>query len=61
MREKAAQGIYPGHAPFGYRNNKADRTIEIDPVDSSMVIRMMDLYATGVHSIRRWLPASQIA
>ena len=23
MREKAAQGIFPGDAPFGYRNNKA--------------------------------------
>jgi DNA invertase Pin-like site-specific DNA recombinase len=28
QREKALQGIYPGHAPFGYRNYKADRTIE---------------------------------
>jgi hypothetical protein len=31
---KASQGIYPGHALFGYRNNKAERTIEIDPADS---------------------------
>jgi site-specific DNA recombinase len=45
MREKASQGGYPGHAPFGYRNNKAERTIEIDPVDSPMVIRLMDFYA----------------
>jgi site-specific DNA recombinase len=51
MREKASQGIYPGHAPFGYRNNKADRTIEVDPVDSPMVIRMMKLYATGAHTL----------
>jgi site-specific DNA recombinase len=51
MREKASQGIYPGHAPFGYRNNKADRTIEIDPVDSPMVIRMMALYAAGAHTL----------
>lgn len=26
MREKASQGIYPGHAPFGYRNNKAEQS-----------------------------------
>jgi site-specific DNA recombinase len=51
MREKASQGIYPGHAPFGYRNNKADRTIEIDPVDFPLVIRLMELYATGAHTL----------
>jgi site-specific DNA recombinase len=51
MREKASQGGYPGHAPFGYRNNKADRTIEIDPVDSPMVIRLMEFYATGAHTL----------
>jgi site-specific DNA recombinase len=51
MREKASQGIYPGHAPFGYRNNKADRTIEVDPVDSPMALRMMKLYATGAHTL----------
>jgi site-specific DNA recombinase len=51
MREKASKGIYPGHAPFGYRNNKADRTIEIDPVDSPMVIRITGLHATGAHTL----------
>jgi DNA invertase Pin-like site-specific DNA recombinase len=56
MREKAAQGGFPGHAPFGYRNNKGERSIEVDPVDSVMVDRMMELYATGAHtasSLRR--------
>jgi hypothetical protein len=51
MREKAAQGIFPGHAPLGYRNNKAERTIEIDPVDSLIVERIFALYATGSYSI----------
>lgn len=51
MCEKASQGIYPGRAPFGYRNNKADRTIEIDPVDSPMVVRLMYLYAIGAHTL----------
>ncbi len=51
MREKASQGGYPGHAPFGYLNNKAERTIEVDPVDSPMVIRIMELYATGAHTL----------
>ncbi len=51
MREKASEGGFPGHAPFGYRNNKGERSIEIDPVDSIMVDRMMELYATGAHTI----------
>lgn len=42
--------MYPGHVPFGYRNNKADRTIEIDPVYSPMAIRLMELYATDGYS-----------
>ncbi|HZY61882.1 MAG TPA: recombinase family protein [Edaphobacter sp.] len=49
--EKASQGIFPGHAPFGYRNNKTERTIEVDPTDSPMVIRLMELYATGEHTL----------
>ncbi len=60
MREKAAQGGFPGHAPFGYRNNKGERSIEVDPVDSVMVDRMMELYATGAHtasSLRKMLKA----
>lgn len=51
MREKAEQGIYPGHAPIGYRNNKAERTIEVDSVDSPVVTRIFALYATGCHSL----------
>ena len=51
MREEASQGIYPGRAPFGYRNNKTDRTIEIDPADSPIVLRLMDLYTTGAHTL----------
>ncbi len=51
MHEKASQGIFPGHAPFGYRNNKAERTIEVDPVDSLIVIRMFELYASGTYTL----------
>jgi site-specific DNA recombinase len=51
MREKAAQGTFPGLAPFGYRNNKAERSIEVDPVDSVTVKRMFELYARGSHSL----------
>ena len=47
MREKAEQGLYPGRAPFGYRNNRADRTVEIHPENSQIVKRIFERYATG--------------
>jgi site-specific DNA recombinase len=47
MHEKAEQGILPAKAPFGYRNNKADRTIEVHPENSLIVKRMFALYASG--------------
>jgi DNA invertase Pin-like site-specific DNA recombinase len=51
MREKAASGVFPGHAPFGYRNDKATRTIAVDPTDSPMLVKMMEMYATGAHTL----------
>src|SRR6267378_7176504 len=51
MREKAEQGIYPSRPPFGYRNNKLERTIEVDPRKAPLAKRMFDLYASGQHSL----------
>lgn len=51
MREKAAQGIFPGYAPFGYRNNKGERTIEMDTLDAPISRRIFELYATGRYSL----------
>src|SRR5207245_5341032 len=51
MREKAEQGMYPGRAPFGYRNNKAERTIEVHTENSAIVKRIFDLYASGQYSL----------
>ena len=51
MHEKASQGIFPARAPFGYRNNKANRTIEVHPENSATVIRMFELYASGAHTL----------
>src|SRR5438876_7165439 len=50
MREKAEQGMYPGRAPFGYRNNKAERTIEVYTENAAIVKRVFELYASGQHS-----------
>ncbi|HVH85661.1 MAG TPA: recombinase family protein, partial [Terriglobales bacterium] len=51
MREKAEQGIYPGHAPFGYRNDRLTRSIRVDPKKAPAVKRIFELYASGTHSL----------
>lgn len=53
MAEKAAQGHWPTTAPYGYRNNKETRLIDVDPVKSVYVQRAFALYATGEYSISR--------
>jgi site-specific DNA recombinase len=47
MREKAEQGIYPGRAPFGYKNNSLTRSIEVHETKAPIVKRIFELYATG--------------
>ena len=51
MREKAEQGIYPGRAPIGYRNNSLTRSIDVDAERALMVKRIYQLYASGEHSL----------
>ena len=51
MREKAEEGIYPGRAPIGYRNNSLTRAIDIDPDRAPTVQRIFELYASGEHSL----------
>ncbi len=51
MREKAEQGIYPSRPPLGYRNNKLERSIEVDPQKAPVARRMFELYATGRYSL----------
>jgi site-specific DNA recombinase len=51
MLEKAEQGTYPGRVPFGYRNNKGTRTIEIDPERSAIARYVFERYATGRYSL----------
>jgi DNA invertase Pin-like site-specific DNA recombinase len=51
MREKAAQGIYPGRPPLGYRNNKLHHTIELHPENAEVAKRLFELYATGNYSL----------
>ena len=51
MREKAEQGIYPGRAPFGYRNNTLTRSIDVDREREPVLKRIFELYKTGNYSL----------
>jgi site-specific DNA recombinase len=51
MREKAEQGIFPSRAPFGYRNNRLERTIEVHPEHAEIVKELFELYASGQYSL----------
>ena len=51
LREKAAQGLYPGRAPFGYLNDKQTHNIIPDPVKSPALKRIFELYASGQYSL----------
>jgi site-specific DNA recombinase len=51
MREKAEQGIYPGRAPFGYKNNTATRDIEVDPQRAPVLRKIFEMYASGQYSL----------
>ena len=56
LNEKAAQGIYPTHAPLGYLNAQEPGTkrkiIVPDPARAHLVRDLFYEYATGNHSIR---------
>jgi hypothetical protein len=51
MREKAEQGIYPSRPPFGYKNNPATRSIELDPQRAPLLRRIFEMYASGQYSL----------
>lgn len=53
---KIRNGEWAGWAPIGYLNiedEQGNKSIEIDPVRSSYIIRIFELYATGNHSMRQ--------
>jgi len=51
MREKAEEGIYPGRASFGYRNNSTTRSIDIDPERAPIVKTIFEWYGSGDYSL----------
>jgi site-specific DNA recombinase len=53
IREKLRKGIWPTNAPIGYLNDRATRTIVIDPARGPLVRKAFELYATGDYSFER--------
>jgi DNA invertase Pin-like site-specific DNA recombinase len=51
-REKLSRGEWPNHAPFGYLNHKATKTIIVDKVSRKYIVRAFELYASGNHSFK---------
>ena len=51
LREKAEQGMYPGRAPLGYKNNRATRGIDLDPDRAPVLRRTFEMYASGRFSL----------
>src|SRR6185437_8422246 len=51
MLVKAEKGTYPGRVPFGYRNNKETRTIEIHPENAAIARYIFERYSSGRYSL----------
>ena len=51
LREKAAQGHWPTVAPIGYLNNPVTHRIDVDRLRGPLVVRVFELYASGMHSL----------
>ena len=49
-RKKLEDKGWPGFAPLGYLNNKADKTIFVDTLRAPFIQKMFELYATGGYS-----------
>lgn len=52
-REKLKRGDWINQAPFGYLNDKATKTIVVDPVRAPYVRKIFELYATGLYSFKQ--------
>lgn len=50
-RAKLERGEWPNHAPFGYKNDKAEKLLKIDKPRAKAVVRMFTLYGMGNHSM----------
>ena len=51
-RAKLEKGEWPNHAPFGYLNDKATKTIKVDESKAPYIVRIFELYSTGSYLLR---------
>lgn len=51
-QSKRERGEYPNHAPFGYYNDKATKTLKVDKEVSPYILKMFELFATGSYSLK---------
>ncbi len=51
-RAKMEKGDWPNHPPYGYLNDKTNKTIKIDKYRAPYVKRAFELYATGSYSVK---------
>ncbi|MCT8327921.1 recombinase family protein [Albidovulum sediminis] len=52
MNGRLKQGLYPFRAPIGYRDNGRGKEKTICPVNGPQVRQVLELYASGAHSMR---------
>lgn len=55
MLEKAEEGVYPSHAPVGYRNMTGPdgrKWIEVNPATAPLVRQLFEDYATGQYTLK---------
>jgi DNA invertase Pin-like site-specific DNA recombinase len=51
-RAKLEKGGWPGKAPIGYLNNKAERSIYVDKKRAPFIRKIFELYSTGSYSLK---------
>jgi len=51
IRAKLERGGWHGKAPLGYLNDKAEKTIVVDPAKAPYIQKAYELYATGLYSL----------
>lgn len=52
LRAKIEKGVWPFKAPFGYVNDKVNKTILPHPIYAPYIVQMFELYATGGYGIK---------
>ncbi len=51
-KTKLEKGGWTGKAPYGYLNDRANKTIITDPINAPVVLEVFELFATGAYSLR---------